>query len=99
MACPETDRMGPNEPEEVLLDANMEAEKYTFYILGSFEVSPDHSMLAYAEDVTGATSSQCNPALRADREQTSWKSCSRALAHAGFALPEGLISLCLHCRQ
>ena len=88
-ACPETDKMDPDEPEEVLLDTNMEAEKYSFYILGSFEVSPDHSMLAYAEDVTGATSSQCNPALRTDRGQISWESRTPA-AHAGLVLLEGL---------
>ncbi len=52
------DEVDPNEPEEVLLDANEEARKHSFYMLGSFEVSPDHGRLAYAEDTTGAHS-QC----------------------------------------
>ena len=90
--CPETDRMDPNEPEEILLDANKEAEQYTFYILGSFEVSPDHSMLAYAEDVTGATSFQCNPALKARQRldqlgELHYSYCTCRLCTAGRVDP------------
>lgn len=47
------DRLDESQPEEILLDANAEAKKYSFYMLGSFAVSPDHSKLAYAEDTTG----------------------------------------------
>ena len=49
----EKDAMDIAEPEEILLDGNKEAAKYSFYMLGSFEVSPDHTKLAYAEDTTG----------------------------------------------
>lgn len=40
-------------PEEIILDANKEASKHEFYMLGSFEISPDHTMVAYECDVTG----------------------------------------------
>lgn len=40
-------------PEEILLDANEEARSHAFYMLGSLEISPDHSMVAYACDITG----------------------------------------------
>ncbi|GAA5157982.1 S9 family peptidase [Viridibacterium curvum] len=40
-------------PEEVLLDENAEAEGKPFYEVGDFEVSPDGSLLAWAEDTRG----------------------------------------------
>lgn len=40
-------------PEQVLLDENREAEGKPFYEVGDFEVSPDGSLLAWAEDTRG----------------------------------------------
>ena len=39
--------------EEVLLDGNALAEGHEFFALGTFEVSPDGKLLAYALDVVG----------------------------------------------
>ncbi len=39
--------------EQVLLDQNVEAAGHDFFALGVFDVSPDHSLLAYAADTTG----------------------------------------------
>ncbi|MGQ0640907.1 MAG: S9 family peptidase [Gemmatimonadaceae bacterium] len=39
--------------EEVIYDQNKEAGKSTFFSLGGFEVSPDHSKLAVLVDTTG----------------------------------------------
>jgi oligopeptidase B len=39
--------------EEVLLDENVLAEGHEYFALGGFAVSPDHTQLAYAVDVTG----------------------------------------------
>ncbi|KAH7293575.1 hypothetical protein KP509_28G031500 [Ceratopteris richardii] len=45
---------GPDAPkEEILLDENKEAEKYGFYSVEAFKVSPDHKLLAYGEDTKG----------------------------------------------
>ncbi len=41
-------------PEEVLLDVNALAQGHAFCRIGAFAVSPDHSLLAYAVDVSGA---------------------------------------------
>ena len=38
----EMDAMDLSAPEEVLLDENVEAAKHSFYMVGGFEVSPDH---------------------------------------------------------
>jgi oligopeptidase B len=46
----------PSEPvpgEQVLLDANVEADGHEFFSLGALTVSPDHSLLAYAVDTEG----------------------------------------------
>jgi oligopeptidase B len=43
-------------PEEVLLDQNALAEGESYCRLGAFEVSPDHSLLAYSLDTSGAES-------------------------------------------
>ncbi len=40
-------------PEEVLLDGNALARGHEFHQVGGFEVSPDNSLLAYAEDTVG----------------------------------------------
>ncbi|MET4051235.1 oligopeptidase B [Frigoribacterium sp. PvP054] len=39
--------------EQVLLDGNVEAEGHDFFSIGSFDVSPDGTLLAYAVDVEG----------------------------------------------
>lgn len=41
-------------PEEILLDQNELAEGYDFLSLGVLAVSPDHQVLAYSTDTTGA---------------------------------------------
>ncbi len=43
----------PDAPEQVLVDANREAQGRDFYELGNLEVSPDNRILAYAEDTVG----------------------------------------------
>lgn len=40
--------------EEVLLDANAEAEGADYYRLGAMRVSPNHELLAYSTDTSGA---------------------------------------------
>ncbi|UCG30354.1 MAG: S9 family peptidase [candidate division WOR-3 bacterium] len=40
--------------EQVLLDMNMLASEYSYLELGVYEVSPDHSYLAYSIDTSGA---------------------------------------------
>jgi oligopeptidase B len=42
--------------EEVLLDLNEEADGLDYLSLGLFEISPDHKILAYSLDTTGAES-------------------------------------------
>jgi oligopeptidase B len=42
-----------NEAEEVLLDENEESKKSEFYQVRGFKVSPNHKLLAYAEDTVG----------------------------------------------
>lgn len=41
-------------PEEVLLDQNKLAEGHEYFSLGAFEVSPNHQLLAYSVDTSGA---------------------------------------------
>ncbi|WP_066038564.1 S9 family peptidase [Herbiconiux solani] len=43
----------PVEGEQLVLDDNAEAEGHEFYSLGSFDVSPDGTLLAYAVDTVG----------------------------------------------
>lgn len=45
--------MDNSQPEEVLLDENAEAARFDFYMVGGLEHSPDHKLLAYAEDTSG----------------------------------------------
>jgi oligopeptidase B len=40
-------------PEELLLDGNAMAQGHSFFLLGSFSVSPDGRLLAYAVDTVG----------------------------------------------
>ncbi|MGB3340080.1 MAG: S9 family peptidase [bacterium] len=40
--------------EEILLDQNVLAVPYKYFEIGAFEVSPDHSLLAYSVDTTGS---------------------------------------------
>jgi len=49
----EKDTMDKEQPEEILLDQNKEAAKHSFYMVGAFEVSPNHNLLAYAVDTEG----------------------------------------------
>ena len=42
--------------EEILLDLNPLADGHAYFRLGAFEVSPDHRLLAYAVDTSGAES-------------------------------------------
>lgn len=39
--------------EEILLDENKEAKGHDFYMVGGFDVSPNHELLAYGVDLTG----------------------------------------------
>jgi oligopeptidase B len=41
-------------PEEIILDENTLAEGYPYFRLGAFAISPDHQLLAYSIDSTGA---------------------------------------------
>jgi oligopeptidase B len=41
-------------PEEILLDVNILATGHEFFALGVFSVSPNHQLLAYSIDTTGA---------------------------------------------
>lgn len=41
-------------PEEVILDQNQLAEGHEFFSLGTLQVSPNHQILAYSVDTTGA---------------------------------------------
>ncbi len=44
----------PDGPEQVLLDENAEAEGFEYFAVGAFAVSPDHRVLAWSSDTTGA---------------------------------------------
>ena len=44
----------PAAPEEILLDENELAREHTYFHSGVREVSPDHRLLAYTADVSGA---------------------------------------------
>ncbi len=41
-------------PEEIIFDENKYAEGKPYFSVGSLEVSPDHNILAYSTDTTGA---------------------------------------------
>ncbi|XP_058005207.1 uncharacterized protein LOC110666611 isoform X2 [Hevea brasiliensis] len=45
---------GPNDPpEHVILDENVKAQGHEYYSIGAFKVSPNHKLVAYAEDTKG----------------------------------------------
>ncbi|CAN1848059.1 Protease 2 [Linum perenne] len=45
---------GPEDPpEHVILDENIKAQPHQYYSIGAFTVSPNHKLVAYAEDTTG----------------------------------------------
>jgi oligopeptidase B len=46
-------RGGLDQPEEILLDANLLAAGQSYFRIGSFSVSPRHDLLAYSIDVVG----------------------------------------------
>jgi oligopeptidase B len=39
--------------EEILLDENAESKSHEFYMVGGFDVSPNHSLVAFGVDTTG----------------------------------------------
>ncbi|MCO5193261.1 MAG: S9 family peptidase [Anaerolineae bacterium] len=41
-------------PEEILLDMNIFGDQHDYVVLGIYEASPDHNLLAYGLDTTGA---------------------------------------------
>jgi oligopeptidase B len=43
----------PDAPEEILLDANVQAVGHEYYRIGALEISPDSRWLAYCEDTVG----------------------------------------------
>jgi oligopeptidase B len=47
-------RASPDEPEEILLDVNHAAALHSFYQVSTVRVSPDETLLAYAEDTDGS---------------------------------------------
>nr|XP_043610066.1 protease 2-like [Erigeron canadensis] len=40
-------------PEHVILDENVNAKDHAYYSIGAFKVSPNHKLVAYAEDTKG----------------------------------------------
>ena len=46
----------PEAPEEVLLDVNALAAGHAYFRMGAFDVSPDHRLLAFSSDTSGAES-------------------------------------------
>ncbi|KAK1435949.1 hypothetical protein QVD17_01722 [Tagetes erecta] len=45
---------GPDaSPEHVILDENVKAKEHAYYSIDAFEVSPNHKLVAYAEDTKG----------------------------------------------
>src|SRR5215467_9833066 len=52
-APPSTSDGSPLPGEEILLDENLEAGGSDFFALGTFDVSPDGSLLAYSVDLEG----------------------------------------------
>ncbi|KAK6931800.1 Peptidase S9A, N-terminal domain, partial [Dillenia turbinata] len=47
------DTMPTTAPEHVLLDENLKAQGHAYYSIGVFQVSPNHKLIAYAEDQKG----------------------------------------------
>ena len=79
-------------PEEILLDANLEAEGHAYYRLGALEVSPDNRWLAWTEDCVGrrqyrlrirdlATGTSSGPRAENIQPDLAWASDSRRLLY------------------
>lgn len=49
-------RTADGSPEQIILDLNPLAEGRSYFRLGAFEVSPDHRLLAWSSDTSGAES-------------------------------------------
>jgi oligopeptidase B len=49
-------RVAEGSPEEIILDLNPLAEGLSYFRLGALEVSPDHRLLAWSADTSGAES-------------------------------------------
>lgn len=49
----EEDAYDPAVLEEILLDENAEARRFSFYSTGAVTPSPDHKLLAYCVDTVG----------------------------------------------
>jgi len=47
-------RLGDDGPEEIVLDENRLAQGHAYFHVGAREVSPDHRLLAYTVDTSGA---------------------------------------------
>ncbi|XP_010541883.1 PREDICTED: uncharacterized protein LOC104815249 [Tarenaya hassleriana] len=46
--------IGPDaHPEHVILDENVKALEHEYYSIGAFKISPNHKLVAYAEDAKG----------------------------------------------
>ncbi|GLT87154.1 hypothetical protein SLE2022_052530 [Rubroshorea leprosula] len=46
--------MGPDAPpEHIILDENVKAQEHEYYSIGAFKMSPNHKLVAYAEDIKG----------------------------------------------
>ncbi|XP_078427385.1 prolyl oligopeptidase family protein [Wolffia australiana] len=44
---------GPETPEHIILDENVKAEEHSYYSIGTFKVSTNNKLVAYAEDTKG----------------------------------------------
>ena len=79
----------PDAPEETLLDVNQLAAGHAYFRMGAFEVSPDHRLLAYSADTTGAESfthlregsRHRRPVPRDDRGRVARRGVGQRLAH------------------
>jgi oligopeptidase B len=76
-------------PEEVILDENAVARGHDYFSLGAMQVSPDHGVLAYSTDTTGAeqytlrfkdlaTGKMLPEAIPNTAESLAWAADSRA---------------------
>ena len=78
--------------EEILLDLNALAEGQDYYRLGSFAISPDHSMLAYGADDNGSE----NYTIRFKNLKTGELFADR-IEGAYYSLEWANDNLCLSC--
>ena len=76
-------------PEEILLDENALAEGQEFFDLGSYEISPNHQILAYSTDTNGSeryelvfkevSGDQCFVESIADVDSVAWANDNQTL--------------------